>query len=94
MSELTKAVLTVKAAKNLDLNFEDLTNQFWSWDNSDYVLYSDDKTDVEEETGDGYSLEVRYKQDEDDNYIRLYVDNGCGDKYDVVFAKANRVEVE
>ena len=50
--------------------------------------------DIEEDTGDGYGVEVRYKKDEDPNYIHFYVDNGCGDKYDAVFDKRKRVEVE
>lgn len=91
---LSQAVLAVQVAKHLDLNFEDLTDQFWSWDNRSDIAYSSDREDVVEDTGNGYGFEVRYQADEDENYIRFYVDNGCGDKYDVVFSKANRVEVE
>lgn len=80
--------------KDLDLQFEDMTDQYWGWDNEAYIVYSSDRVDIEEDTGEGYGVEVRYKKDEDPNYIRFYVDNGCGDKYDAVFDKRKRVEVE
>lgn len=94
MSNLTHAVEIVKESANLDLQFEDLTDMYWAWENEAYITYSTEREDVEESTGDGFGLEVRYKTDEDENFIRFYVDNGCGDKFDVVFDKRKRVELE
>ena len=91
---LSRAVAITREAKDLDLQFEDLTDQYWGWYNEAYITYSSDRVDIEEDTGEGYGVEVRYKKDEDPNYIRFYVDNGCGDKYDAVFDKRKRVEVE
>ncbi len=93
ISPLTRAVAITREAKDLDLQFEDLTDQYWNWDNEAYITYADNRSDIEEDTGDGFGLEVRYKTDEDANYIRFYVDNGCGEKYDVVFDKLKKVEV-
>lgn len=93
MTDLTRAVKVVQESKELDLQFEDLTEQYWSWDNGGYLTYSCEREDVEEDTGEGFGLEIRYKTDEDENYIRFYVDNGCGDKYDVVFSKEKQLEL-
>lgn len=90
---LTRAVLITREAKDLDLQFEDLTDLYWFWDNLSEIQYSEDPEDIIQETGDYYILEVIYKTDEDPNYIRFYVDNGCGEKYDVVFDKLKRVKM-
>lgn len=94
MTDLTQAVKLHNENPSLDLMFENLTDQWWSFDAHDYILHSSFLEDVEEDTGNGFGLEVRYKSDEDENYVRFYVDNGCGDTYDAVFDKSKRVEVE
>lgn len=59
---LSRAVAIVREAKDLNLQFEDLTDQYWSWDNEAYIIYSSDRFDIEEDTGEGYGVEVRYKK--------------------------------
>lgn len=93
VSDLTRAVQVANSSKDLDLNFENLTEYFWSFD-GDSITYSDLSVDILEDTGNAMCLEVRYERDSDDKYIRFYVDNGCGDKYDAVFDKSRKVEVE
>lgn len=92
-SDLTRAVQVANASKDLDLNFENLTDYFWSFD-GDSITYSDLSIDILDDTGNAMCLEVRYERDSDENYIRYYVDNGCGDKYDAVFDRSKLVEVE
>ncbi len=94
MTDLTQAVKLHKENPSLDLMFENLTDQWWSFNNSYDITFSDILQNVEEDTGLGFGLEVRYIAGEDENYIRFHVDNGCGDTYDVVFDKSKRVEVE
>lgn len=93
-SPLTRAVMVVRAAGELDLQFEDLTDKFWGWDDRDSLVFHETDVAILEDTGDYYHFEVRHKVEEDNNYIRFYIDNGCGDSYDVVFDKSKRLEVE
>ena len=92
-SPLSRAVAITREAKDLDLNFQDLTDYYWEFD-GDSLTYSDLAIDILDDTGNAMCLEVRYERDADANYIRFYVDNGCGDTYDVVFDKLKRLEVE
>lgn len=41
-----------------------------------------------------YELEYRAPVDEDDNYIMYYVNNGCGETFNVVFSKALKSDEE
>ena len=91
MSYLTMAVKLHQ--EKLNLSFYNLSDYFWSFD-GDSILYSDLAVDILEDTGNGMCLEVRYKVEQDDQFIKFYVDNGCGEKYDAVFDKSKRLEVE
>lgn len=90
---LSRAVTIVREAKDLNLQFEDLTDYFWAFA-GDSILYSHLVEDILEDTGNGFCLEVGYTVEQDNQFIKLYVDNGCGDKYDVVFDKRKRLEIE
>lgn len=91
MSNLSAAVQAVKLAGELDLNFEELTDEFWQHSGNE-ILYSQAREDITEDTGEAYSLEVRWEVDRDENYVRFHIDNGCGDRYDVVFSLDKHVE--
>lgn len=90
---LSRAVAITREAGSLDLKFENLTDYFWE-SSGDSLSYSALSIDIMDETGNAMCLEIRYKVDEDPNYIRFCVEDGCGDTYDVVFDKKKRVEVE
>lgn len=93
MSYLTMAVKLHQENPELNLSFYNFSDYFWSFD-GDSILYSDLAVDILEDTGNGMCLEVRYKVEQDDQFIKFYVDNGCGEKYDAVFDKSKRLEVE
>lgn len=90
---LSRAVTIVREAKDLNLQFEDLTDYYWEF-SGDSITYSDLAIDILDETGNAGCLEVRQKVDEDPYFVRFYVENGCGDTYDVVFDKRKRLEIE
>lgn len=92
-SALSRAVKIVQESKDLDLQFEDLTDYYWEF-NGDSITYSDLIIDILDDTGNAMCLDVRYEQDSDANYIRFYVGNDFGDTYDVVFDKLKQVELE
>ena len=93
MSSLTKAVKLHQENPELNLSFENLSDYFWAFA-GDSILYSHLVEDILEDTGNGLCLEVGYTVEQDDQFIKFYVDNGCGDKYDVVFDKRKRLEIE
>ena len=77
------------------LQFEDLTDSYWAYDR-DNISFSDNIDSVLDEDGNTYSFEVygRGAVTEDEKYIMFDVDNGCGDRYYVVFSKEKRVQEE
>lgn len=93
MSYLTMAVKLHQENPELNLSFDNLSDYFWSFD-GDSIRYSALVVDILEDTGNGMCLEVRYKVEQDDQFIKFYVDNGCGEKYDAVFDKSKRLEIE
>lgn len=93
VSNLTRAIQIVNANKDLNLQFEDLTDYFWEY-STDSISFSDLSIDILDQTGNAMCIEVLYETDSDDKYVRFRIDNGCGEQYDVVFDKAKRLEVE
>lgn len=93
MTELSRAVELHKQNPDLNLSFDNFTDYFWSFD-GDNISYSDLEIDILEDTGNAMCLEARYEVEQDERYIKFYVDNGCGEKWDAVFDKSKRVEME
>jgi hypothetical protein len=77
------------------LEFE-LNEEMWCREgmDNDSVSYNTDgnKEDLFQGEGQTYNLEIRYVTYEDEDFYKVYADNGCGDKYHVVFLKKNEVQ--
>lgn len=91
-SALSRAVAIHQANQDLSLSFEDLTDYFWRRSPSESLYYSHSSDDIT--SGAGFTLDLLYKVDEDDNYVRFYVSTEYSEKYEVVFDKRKRIEVE
>lgn len=69
---------------DINLEFQDMTDASWCRSGDDSIFYIKD--------GDVYDYEIRYVEEEDDRYIQFLADNGCGDRYFVVFDKTKERE--
>lgn len=77
---------------SFNLEFE-LNNHMWLRFGDREIGYNTEgnKEDLLEYEGESYSLELRWIQYEDDDFVLAKVDNGCGDQYMVLFLKKNEV---
>lgn len=75
------------------LEFE-LNEEMWcKFGDNDSVSFNTDgnEEDLFNFEGQTYNLEIRYVTYEDEDFYKVYADNGCGDKYHVLFLKKNEV---
>lgn len=74
----------------ISLEFE-LCEYRWCID-GDCINYLEEDGTIEDfEEGNHFSLEICYISHEDDEFLHAKVDNGCGDRYYIVFLKENQV---
>lgn len=77
----------------ISLEFE-LNENRWRLNSDDDIEHIEDGEELSAFIdGNCYSLEIRWIVHEDDDYLYAMVDNGCGDKYYVVFLKSNIVKL-
>ncbi|AQW88878.1 hypothetical protein pEaSNUABM50_00349 [Erwinia phage pEa_SNUABM_50] len=77
-----------KAETTISLEFE-LCEYRWRFDSNEICYIEEDGTLEDFEEGNCYSLEICYISYEDEDFLHAKVDNGCGDRYYVVFLKEN-----